>query len=172
MKKIQIFLVAVVASLCWSLSSCQKANTTPVTINTDTANAPINPDEQRMLDLVNDARLNGCNCGNEYYPPVGPVTWNGLLESAAKKHSEYMNRTGELDHKGENNSNAGTRISNEGYQWQAYGENIAEGYSTEEEVMEAWLNSPGHCKNIMNGEFKEMGVGTSGSYWTQVFGAR
>ncbi len=171
MKKTLVFLVAVVA-LCWSLSSCQKTNSTPVIINTDTANAPINPDEQKMLDLVNNARLNGCNCGNEYYPPVGLVTWNGLLESAAKKHSEYMDRTGELDHKGENNSNAGTRISNEGYQWQAYGENIAEGYSTEEEVMKAWLNSQGHCKNIMNGDFKEMGVGTSGSYWTQVFGVR
>ncbi|MBL7110644.1 MAG: hypothetical protein ISS19_01735 [Bacteroidales bacterium] len=41
--------------------------------------------------------------------------------------------------------------------------------STEKAVIEAWLDSPGHCKNIMNDKVTELGVATSGAYWTQVF---
>ncbi len=40
---------------------------------------------------------------------------------------------------------------------------------TEKKVIEGWLNSSGHCKNIMNGSVTEMGIATSGDYWTQVF---
>jgi uncharacterized protein YkwD len=39
-------------------------------------------------------------------------------------------------------------------------------------VVDNWLKSPGHCKNIMNKAFKEVGVGRVGDYWTQNFGAR
>jgi uncharacterized protein YkwD len=38
--------------------------------------------------------------------------------------------------------------------------------------MNAWLGSEGHCKNIMNGGFKDMGVGRDGDYWTQEFGSK
>jgi len=53
-----------------------------------------------------------------------------------------------------------------------YGENIGMGYKNEKEMVEGWLKSPGHCKNIMNKGYKEMGVAKVGSYWTQTFGAR
>jgi uncharacterized protein YkwD len=56
--------------------------------------------------------------------------------------------------------------------WKTYGENIANGYGTEQAVMTAWLASEGHCKNIMNASFKEIGAGREGNYWTQVFGAK
>ena len=49
----------------------------------------------------------------------------------------------------------------------AYGENIATGYTSEREVVDAWIKSPGHCKNIMNKAYKEMGVARVGNYWTQ-----
>ena len=47
-------------------------------------------------------------------------------------------------------------------------ENIANGYASEQSVMNGWLGSEGHCKNIMNGSFKEMGAGREGNYWTQI----
>ena len=69
-------------------------------------------------------------------------------------------------------SNGGVRIERAGYDWATFGENIAMGYRTEKDVVADWLQSPGHCKNIMNRNFKEMGVARVGNYWTQEFGAK
>ena len=168
MNKKHLLYLAAVLCLGIYFSSCTKETTT-TPVQTGTGKAPATPSQQRLLDLVNNARTTGCQCGATYYPAVAAVTWHAELEDAAKLHSEYMNETGVLSHTGRNNSDAGTRITAAGYQWQAYGENIAEGYETEEDVMNAWLSSPGHCANIMDGDFKEMGVATSGRFWTQVF---
>ncbi|MDH3238519.1 MAG: CAP domain-containing protein, partial [Deltaproteobacteria bacterium] len=50
------------------------------------------------------------------------------------------------------------RITRQGYQWWTYGENIAVGYQTVSAVMQAWLDSEGHCRNIMNPAFAEIGA--------------
>ena len=129
------------------------------------------PDTQRidkLLDLVNEYRSAGCNCGDEYFPPVEPVVWNDLLEEAAQNHSNDMYENDYFDHTTPDGISPGDRITATGYGWSTYGENIALGYSTEEAVIEGWINSPGHCKNIMNGNLTEMGVGENNSYWTQV----
>ena len=72
----------------------------------------------------------------------------------------------------------GTRITAAGYSWSAYGENIAAGQSTMDAAMNSWLNSPGHCKNIMNARYKDYGIGCAykssssyRTYWTQDFAA-
>ncbi len=127
---------------------------------------------QKLLKLVNDARARGCRCGGRYYKPVPPVKWNNQLERAAKKHSRYMQQRNILSHAGRGGSDAGSRISKEGYNWMSYGENVAAGYPTEEAAIKGWLKSKGHCKNIMSGKFKEMGMARSGQFYTQVFGAR
>lgn len=167
MAKVQRYLLIIlVLALSFSYSACVKENTPPTTSG---GTVPVTPDQQKILDLVNEARASGHQCGNQYYGPAPAVAWNTKLGEAAQKHSDYMNSTGNFDHIGANGSDAGERIEAEGYTWITYGENIAEGYPTEEEVVAAWLKSQGHCKNIMNPEFKEMAVATSGSYWTQVF---
>jgi len=124
------------------------------------------------LQLVNDVRKKGCICGSTVMPPVGVVAWNDQLAKAAYGHSVDMNTHDYFSHTGLDGSTPGQRITAEGYRWSAYGENIAEGYSTEQIVMNAWLSSEGHCKNIMDGGFKDMGVGRDGNYWTQDFGSR
>ncbi len=53
----------------------------------------------------------------------------------------------------------------------AYGENLARGQRTPEEAMEDWMNSPGHRRNILSNRFDEIGIGISGNYWVQDFGA-
>jgi uncharacterized protein YkwD len=125
-----------------------------------------------LLQLVNDARKKGCNCGDTYYDAVPPLSWNDQLEKAALAHSSDMNQNKYFSHIGQDGSNAGDRILNAGYSWKFYGENIAEGYKTEQEVVEGWLSSPGHCRNIMNKSYKEMGVARTGDYWTQAFGSK
>lgn len=125
-----------------------------------------------ILDMVNEVRRAGCNCGATYMPPVAELTWNDLLGKAAYGHSEDMKVNNYFDHKGSDNSKPGDRIKAAGYSWITYGENIASGQPTERVVMNSWLKSELHCKNIMNAGFKEMGVGRIDNYWTQVFAAK
>lgn len=152
-----------------SLLSCNKEETTGTPSNGYYAQAPATPQQQKLLDLVNKVRATGTQCGSTFYPPTTPITWNNTLAQAAQKHSDYMDSKNDLNHTGANGSNPGERITAEGYQWSTYGENIAVGYPTEEAVIQGWLESEGHCKNIMNPDFKEMGIATKGAYWTQVF---
>jgi uncharacterized protein YkwD len=125
-----------------------------------------------LLQLINDVRNKGCTCGSIVMPPVGNVVWNDQLAKAAYDHSKEMNENDYFSHTGLDGSDPGQRITGAGYSWQSYGENIAEGYTKEQTVVNAWLNSEGHCKNIMNGGYNDMGVGRDGNYWTQDFGSK
>jgi uncharacterized protein YkwD len=125
-----------------------------------------------LLQLVNDVRKRGCQCGDAWYPSAPPVAWNELLEKAAMAHSTDMSRNGFFSHTSPTNGKAGPRLEAIGYNWKSYGENIAMGFESEKEVVDGWLKSTGHCKNIMNPSYKEMGVAKAGAYWTQEFGAK
>src|SRR3982751_222865 len=122
-------------------------------------------DKNILLQLVNDTRKKGCNCGDTYYPPVPPLTWNDQLEVAAQEHSEDMDKNKYFSHTAPDGSTAGVRMQRTGYAWTSYGENIASGPESEKSVINGWLSSPGHCKNIMSKNFREMGVGHSGKLW-------
>jgi uncharacterized protein YkwD len=150
--------------------ACTKSaeSTEPVVPETSTAGV----NKTLMLQLVNDARKKGCQCGDTYYPPAPAISWNDQLEKAALTHSRDMAQNNYFSHTSPNGDKAGQRISQAGYRWLAYGENIAMGYNTEKEVVAGWIKSPGHCKNIMNKNYKEMGVAKAGTYWTQAFGSK
>lgn len=125
-----------------------------------------------MLQLVNDTRKKGCQCGNTWYPPAPPVAWNDQLEKAAFNHSKDMSQKNYFSHTSPNGDKAGNRIRKAGYNWMTYGENIAMGYNSEKEVVAGWIKSAGHCKNIMSRNYKEMGVAKVNNYWTQTFGSK
>jgi uncharacterized protein YkwD len=133
---------------------------------------PFNVNKETLLQLVNNVRRTGCNCGATVMPPVTAVTWNDLLATAAYNHSLDMKQKNYFSHTAPDGSSPGDRVTRAGYKWRSYGENIAKGYANEKDVMDGWLNSEGHCKNIMNASFKEMGVARVDAYWTQVFGSR
>ena len=133
---------------------------------------PVKVNKSLMLQLVNEVRKNGCQCGDTYYYPVPEVTWNTQLELAASHHSSNMYLKNFFSHIAPDGTKGGARIERAGYNWKAYGENIATGYTNEREVIKGWIKSPGHCKNLMNKVYKEMGVARVGKYWTQEFGVR
>jgi uncharacterized protein YkwD len=86
-----------------------------------------------------------------------------------------MMQTGTFDHDspgGPLGDDMAERISNTGYSWSYIGENIAQGYTSPESVVQGWMDSDGHCSNIMAADFEEIGVGYMGrdNYWTQDFG--
>lgn len=151
--------------------SCRKNDVTDkIPVNPPGGSTNVN--QATLLQLVNNFRQSGCNCGNTAMPPVASITWNDQLGVASLNHSNDMNANNYFSHTGANGSSAGDRITAAGYQWTAYGENIAKGYPTEQAVMDGWIKSEGHCKNIMSANFKEMGVARVGDYWTQEFGSR
>lgn len=126
-----------------------------------------------VLKLVNDVRSKGCYCGKEWMPPVAPLVWHEALEQAGFTHSSNMAAREFFSHVNpESGSEPGDRIRETGYQATAWGENIFYGTLREQMAIEGWLNSSGHCKNIMSPYFREMGVSRKGLYWTQVFGSR
>ena len=136
-------------------------------------------DVRRVLELVNEIRAEGTTCADTQQPPVEPLEWDARLATAAAKHSEDMAAAGTLSHttpSGAIHYEPGTtpaqRVEAQGYTYRTMGENIALGAASAEEVVDLWLTSPGHCRNIMNADFREIGVGRADAYWTQNFGAR
>ncbi|MGF1833576.1 CAP domain-containing protein [Photobacterium sanguinicancri] len=130
----------------------------------------------QMLTAVNAARAVGRNCGSTFYPAVAPLTWDAKLQSAAQVHSTNMANYNFFNHTGLDGKSASDRVTDQGYAWRSVAENIAAGQKDIDTVMTTWLNSPGHCKNIMGSNYTQMGSAydmNSGSqyniYWTQVF---
>jgi uncharacterized protein YkwD len=97
-------------------------------------------------------------CGTTFYKAVGTVAWNGKLADAAAGHAQDMATNNYFSHTGQDGRSFSQRITAAGYSWTAAGENIAAGQTTPEQVVNAWLQSPGHCENIMNGSYTEAGV--------------
>ncbi|MBS1504992.1 MAG: CAP domain-containing protein, partial [Bacteroidetes bacterium] len=90
---------------------------------------------------------------------------------------EDMSSKNYFSHTSKDGRTVTDRIMAAGYTFKEYksfaaGENIAEGQMSVAEVMDGWLHSPGHCKNLMNPSFKEVGVAQFNKYWVQDFGGR
>ena len=132
---------------------------------------------QDFLNYINFTRTKGCNCGGTYMPPVPRLSWNYELETAAVGHAQDMANKSYFSHTSLDGRNMQERIVNAGYAYKGFrsytvGENIAQGQMSIAEVMQGWFKSPGHCKNLMNGSFKEIGVAQYSNYWVQDFGGR
>ncbi len=78
-----------------------------------------------------------------------------------------------FSHNSFDGTSAGARLQNDGYPWQRFGENIAYGFwDYTNTIVNQWMQSPGHCENIMDPHFKEIGVAHAGKYWTMDLGTR
>jgi uncharacterized protein YkwD len=113
------------------------------------------------------------------FAPVDPLVWNTLTEQAAQRHSDDMANNDFFSHTGSDGTTVGDRLTATGYVWRTVGENIAAGFFSAESVVQGWLDSDGHCANIMNANFREMAIAKterSGTqftvYWTQVLATR
>ncbi|MFJ8362814.1 CAP domain-containing protein [Streptomyces sp. NPDC093984] len=120
--------------------------------------------EAEVLRLVNQERAKvGCS----------PVTPNGPLRKLAEAFSEDMAARNFFDHTDPDGKDPWQRAAVLGIT-DLGGENIARGQATPQDVMDAWMNSPGHRANILNCDFTTLGVGvhfgSGGPWWTQDFG--
>jgi uncharacterized protein YkwD len=140
--------------------------------------------EQEVLKLTNEARAAGHNCDKEgNFGPTTPLKMQPQLRCSARLHSKYMAETGDFNHtQTATMLDPFARMKAAGYQFRTAGENIAAGQKTPMIVVDGWLQSDGHCRNIMDPGFTEIGIGymMSGAatglggraspYWTQNFG--
>ena len=120
---------------------------------------------QEVLDIVNSERAR-----------VGlqPLRLHSQLIAAAQAHSDDMARHNFLSHTGSDGSSPFDRMRRYGYNFRWAGENVASGYSSPQDVMRGWMNSSGHRANILNPNFRDLGIGYAqgnSPYWTQKFGA-
>lgn len=123
-----------------------------------------------MLQGVNALRARGYDCGTEGTFGTAPaLRLESRLMRAAQRQADDMNANDFLEHTGSDGSTVATRVNDTGYGWSRVGENLASGQETIEEVVSAWAESDGHCANLMNPSFTELGVGRAGTYWAQVF---
>ncbi len=133
---------------------------------------PANPDpppppaggsqRDQVVEYVNLARQeSGC----------GPVKVDSRLAAAAQGHSEDMSNRDYFSHTTPEGVTFDQRIRNAGHPSPG-AENIAKGARSAEQVMEMWMESDGHRRNILNCDLNAIGVGlaTDGWYWTQNFG--
>lgn len=140
--------------------------------------------EQQVLELTNAARAAGHNCDTMgMFGPAPALKMEPRLRCSARLHSAYMAKTMEFAHtQSATGLDPFKRMMAAGYQFRLAGENIAYGQRSPQEVVSGWLDSDGHCANIMNPRFTELGVGyvvamgmstrpgRASPYWTQNFG--
>jgi uncharacterized protein YkwD len=132
---------------------------------------------QELLARINEARATPRICGAQAFSAAPPVAWNEMLAQAALGHSEDMASKHYFNHKEPGGSAPADRATRVGYRWRQVGENIASGQHTVMQTVADWLDSPGHCANIMNPAFTEMGAAYAVNpanenrtpYWTQMF---
>jgi uncharacterized protein YkwD len=132
----------------------------------------------RALDLVNEARARGAKCGAHWYAPAPPVRLSGTLGDVALGHANDMAEHDYFEHEDLAGHSPADRVRAVGYRETLVGENIAYGLRSADDVVQGWLESPGHCENIMDPRFAEMGIAYAqgravkhGLYWVQVLAA-
>lgn len=133
--------------------------------------------QAEILQRVNTLRLAGAVCGSTTYAATTALTWNTQLLQAARGHSTDMAQNNYFSHTSLDGRTLAQRVLATGYSYMALGENIAAGQTSVESVMTAWINSPGHCQNLMSPAFRDIGVACVRNdaaayrlYWTMNLG--
>jgi len=131
----------------------------------------------RALALVNRIRAQGAVCGPNVFGPAASLKWSEQLNDASYVHAADMAHRQYFEHRSPDGQGPADRVTQQGYAWRAVAENIAAGQQSLDEVVDAWLRSPGHCRNLMNPQLTELGLaglrvqaGPYGTYWVMTLG--
>lgn len=142
----------------------QKDNTTtaPTQSTPSTTTSDVNAFEQEVVKLTNAERTKA---------GLAPFKTDAQLMAAAREKSQDMQSKNYFSHTSPTFGSPFDRMKALGITYKSAGENIAQGQRTPQEVVQGWMNSPGHRANILNEKFTHIGVGyvKSGNYWTQQF---
>jgi uncharacterized protein YkwD len=130
---------------------------------------------EQALRLVNEVRARGTRCGERSFGPAPPMRLSDTLAGVAFGHASDMAEHNYFEHVDPAGRSPADRVRAVGYREKLVGENIAYGPQSVEEVVQGWLDSPGHCENIMDPRFAEMGLAYApgqaarrGLFWVQL----
>ena len=124
--------------------------------------AALSPYEQEVIRLINEIRA-------QY--GLGTLQPDLALSRVARLKSQDMHDLRYFSHTSPTYGSPFEMMKRFGIRYRTAGENIAMGYATPRSVVDGWMNSEGHRKNILNPSFTQIGMGyvESGHYWTQMF---
>jgi uncharacterized protein YkwD len=88
---------------------------------------------------------------------LAPLRMSAVLGNMARTYAKTLASYAVLSH--DDGAPFATRIAQSGYSYSAAGENVAEGYATAAAVCNGWMSSPEHRRNILDGQFTEVGFG-------------
>ena len=125
----------------------------------------LNQFEQQVVELTNNERA-------KHGLSALQADWE--LSRVAREKSRDMATVNYFDHNSPTYGSPFDMMKSYGISYRGAGENIAKGQRSPQEVVNAWMNSPGHRANILNGDFTHIGVGfvEQGNHWTQMFISR
>lgn len=137
-------------------------------------------DEQQLrqaVEQLNSLRRQAAHCA-----PAGAamqrLSWESRLAASATEQARDLALQDRLSHVDSRNRGLGARLRSVGYAAAGAGENLAAGQSAIDDTLQAWLASPSHCANLMQPEYRDVGlacVQRRGSryqrFWVAHFGA-
>ena len=188
----KLFILFVTVSFFFIGCSGNSIKTTPSNnISTEDIEKITKKDLLTAINTIRNQQID-CNDGLGLVGPLPPLVWNNELYTAAYEHSYDLAESDTFSHDGSGTESDITgsnlhkkssfieRVQTNGYyNYRMIGENLAAGYSELEPTIQAWLNSPKHCSNIMNPKFKEMAISIQINqesefkiYWTNNFGTK
>jgi uncharacterized protein YkwD len=126
-----------------------------------------------MLGLINAARAQGRVCGEESMPPAPPLRGSSVLDASAREHVKDMAARRYFSSTTPDGRTLGKRVTDGGYIWGFVAENLAAGRSVADETLHKWLGSGNQCRNLMDREYEDIGVGfdPAGPYWSVILAA-
>jgi len=194
---IMVLRIALILFVLFMVSACGDSKRVAYPVKSVASVPHVSPrldtrTQVNYLAAVNRMRAKTRKCGNTVYKAAKPLRWNTALYKASYEHSNDMAVCSYFSHKGSGKQSDWTaqkqklgqcssfvnRIENNGYiRHRGISENIAYGANSIETVMQQWIGSKDHCKNIMNPLYTEVGMAEVVSengihYWTQNFGAK
>jgi uncharacterized protein YkwD len=130
----------------------------------------------RLLARINELRSESRDCGGRRFAAAPALTASPVLDKAARTHARDMAANDFMDHTGSDGSRPSDRTTRAGYAWKRIAENVAAGQTRAEDVAATWLESPGHCANLMDPRHSETGIayavnpsGSRAIYWVQLY---
>ena len=113
----------------------------------------------RLVEAINEARSEAQVCRGVQFPATTAVTWVATLRESTDIHADDMANNNFFSHQGTDGSFVDDRVTSVGYDFAKVGENLAAGFASPEETVDAWLASKdGHCENLMDPAFDNVGA--------------
>ncbi|MEO8924995.1 MAG: CAP domain-containing protein [Caldimonas sp.] len=113
---------------------------------------------EAATQLLNDVRQRGAVCSTGATSTAATLAWNDRLAEAALVQAREMARLDRMSHRDSRNRGLAERLQAVGYPLGIAVENVAVGYPSIDDVVDAWLDSEGHCANLMNAAVREFGI--------------